>query len=51
MPHEFDGWFKDSAAFDKLLAAGLVECPACGGTQAGRALMAPAIAKKGRRGA
>ncbi len=47
--HEFEGWFKDSAAFEKLLAAKLVECPACGDTGAGRALMAPAIPKKSRR--
>ncbi|MBR0657487.1 DUF1178 family protein [Plastoroseomonas arctica] len=47
-PHEFEGWFKDSAAFEKLLVAKLVECPACGDTGAGRALMAPAIPKKGR---
>ena len=46
--HEFDGWFKDSDAFDKLSKAGLVECPACGGTKVERALMAPAIPKKGR---
>jgi hypothetical protein len=43
--HGFDGWFKDSAAFDKLAAAGMVECPVCGGTQVERALMAPAIGK------
>ncbi|MDB5314376.1 MAG: hypothetical protein JWO26_1672 [Rhodospirillales bacterium] len=49
-PHEFEGWFKDGAAFEKLLAAKLVECPACGDTGAGRALMAPAIPKKNRRG-
>ena len=47
-PHEFDGWFKDSDAFDKLSKAGLVECPACGGTKVERALMAPAIPRKGR---
>ncbi|UFN47301.1 DUF1178 family protein [Roseomonas sp. OT10] len=43
--HAFDGWFKDSAGFDKLARAGMVECPVCGGTQVQRALMAPAIAK------
>ncbi|MCR0982521.1 DUF1178 family protein [Roseomonas populi] len=43
--HGFDGWFKDSAAFDKLAAAGLVDCPVCGDTKARRDLMAPAIAK------
>lgn len=43
--HGFDGWYKDSAAFDKLAGAGLVDCPACGSTQVTRALMAPAISK------
>ena len=46
--HAFDGWYKDSAAFETLAKAGLVECPVCGGTEVGRALMAPAIPKKGR---
>ena len=46
--HAFDGWFKDSEAFDKQAKAGFVECPACGGTRVERALMAPAIPKKGR---
>ena len=43
--HEFESWFKDSGAFERMAAAGLVECPACGGTRVSRALMAPAIAK------
>ena len=30
--HEFDGWFKDSAAFDAQVAAALMTCPICGGT-------------------
>lgn len=46
--HAFDGWFKDSEAFEKQAKAGFVECPNCGGTQVERALMAPAIPKKGR---
>ncbi|MBR0672587.1 DUF1178 family protein [Neoroseomonas soli] len=46
--HAFDGWYKDSAAFDALVKARLVECPLCGGTDVSRALMAPAIPKKGR---
>lgn len=41
--HEFEGWFQDSAGFDKLAAAGLVECTVCGNTQVERALMAPAV--------
>jgi len=43
--HSFDGWYKDSAAFEKLAGAGLIECPVCGGTRVERALMAPAIGK------
>lgn len=43
--HGFDGWFKDSAAFDKLAKAGMVDCPVCGDTAVRRDLMAPAIAK------
>lgn len=46
--HAFDSWYKDSAAFETLQKAGLVECPVCGGTKVDRALMAPAIPKKGR---
>jgi hypothetical protein len=46
--HEFDGWFKDSAAFDRQSKRGLVECPFCGDTQVARALMAPAVAKRRR---
>jgi hypothetical protein len=46
--HAFDGWYRDSAAFETLARAGLVECPVCGGTQVARALMAPAIPRKGR---
>jgi hypothetical protein len=43
--HQFDGWFKDSASFEKQAGLGLVECPECGGTEVERALMTPAVAK------
>ena len=43
--HSFDGWFRDSAAFDVQAGRGLVECPACGDTRVNRALMAPRIGK------
>jgi hypothetical protein len=46
--HGFDGWFRDSEGFEKLAASGLVECPHCGSSQVSRALMAPAIPRKGR---
>jgi hypothetical protein len=44
--HAFDGWFKDSAAFERLAKRGLVECPHCGDTKAERALMRPAVPAK-----
>ena len=44
--HGFDGWFKDSAAFEKGAAAGFVDCPVCGDTTVRRDLMAPAIGKR-----
>jgi hypothetical protein len=44
--HEFDGWYKDSAAFDKLVKRGLVECPSCGDTKVARAMMAPAVSTR-----
>ncbi|MBP0447380.1 DUF1178 family protein [Roseomonas sp. SSH11] len=43
--HGFDGWYKDSAAFEKLAASGLIDCPVCSDTKIRRDLMAPAIAK------
>ena len=43
--HEFESWFKDGAAYDRMAEAGLVECPACGETRVAKALMAPVIAK------
>jgi len=45
--HEFDGWFKDSAAFERQAKRGLVECPNCGNSNVSRALMAPAVPRKG----
>jgi hypothetical protein len=44
--HGFDGWFKDSATFEKQARLGLIECPACGGTDVERALMAPALGRR-----
>jgi hypothetical protein len=45
--HGFDGWFADSASFEKQAKRGLVECPVCGSTKVERALMAPAVPKHG----
>lgn len=46
--HEFESWFKDSAAYETQAAQGLVACPVCGSTQVTRALMTPAIARHAR---
>ncbi len=46
--HAFDGWFADSASFDRQAKLGLLECPVCGSSAVERALMAPAVPKKGR---
>jgi hypothetical protein len=44
--HEFDGWFNDSAGFEKQAKRGLIECPECGATKVTRALMTPAVATR-----
>ena len=43
--HEFDGWFRNSDAFDKQVRAKAVQCPVCGGAKVEKALMAPRIGK------
>ncbi len=39
--HEFEGWFRDSVAFDDQSGRGLLSCPRCGVTEVRRGLMAP----------
>jgi hypothetical protein len=49
--HAFDGWFRDSEAYDVQHAAGQVVCPVCGSTAVSKQLMTPGIpAKANRRG-
>lgn len=43
--HGFESWFGGSAEYDRLERAGLLSCPACGGQEVGKALMAPAVAR------
>jgi hypothetical protein len=45
--HGFDGWFVDSAGFEQQAEAGLIACPRCGDVKVERALMAPAVPRKG----
>lgn len=42
--HEFEGWFKDSAAFDAQAASGKLVCPICNSRKIDKAIMAPAVA-------
>ena len=42
--HEFEGWFKDSSAFDAQAASGKLVCPICNSKKIDKAIMAPAIA-------
>lgn len=42
--HEFEGWFRDSSAFEEQSAARKLVCPICETRQVSKALMAPAIA-------
>lgn len=46
--HGFDGWFRDSATFDEQAKRGLLACPECGDAAVVRALMSPALPRKGR---
>ena len=46
--HEFEGWFRDSADYDAQAEDGLVECPVCGSGDVRKAVMAPAIARRGK---
>ena len=47
--HEFESWFPNSSAYDKQAKRGLVTCPACGSAKVEKALMAPALARVGKR--
>lgn len=47
--HEFEGWFRDSADFDRQVEDGLLECPGCGSAEIRKAIMAPAIARSASR--
>jgi hypothetical protein len=41
--HEFEGWFKDSAAYDCQADAGDLACPVCGDAKIAKAIMAPSV--------
>ena len=41
--HEFDGWFRNSSAFDEQAARGQLSCPSCNSIRIEKAVMAPAV--------
>ena len=42
--HDFEAWFKDSAAYDRQEKRREVECPVCASTEVTKAPMAPRLA-------
>ncbi|MEM9971477.1 MAG: DUF1178 family protein [Pseudomonadota bacterium] len=48
--HGFESWFSSADDFDKLHAAGMVTCPACGSEKVSKSLMAPRVPAKSNRG-
>ena len=47
--HDFDGWFRDSAAYDEQATRGLVSCAVCGSLKVEKQLMAPGIPARANR--
>lgn len=47
--HEFDGWFRNSATYDKQARRGFVACSVCGSSKVEKQLMAPGIPAKSNR--
>lgn len=47
--HEFEAWFRNGDTYDRQAKRGDVRCPDCGSAKVAKAIMAPAIAKGGRR--
>ena len=48
--HAFESWFRDSAAFDALKAAGQVSCAVCGDAAVQKMLMAPSVTGTKQKG-
>jgi len=41
--HEFEGWFSESADFDRQIASGFLTCPVCNSAAISKLLMAPSV--------
>ena len=47
--HRFEGWFGSSGDYADQQARGLLACPVCGSAAVGKAVMAPAVGRKGNQ--
>ncbi|MEM7188019.1 MAG: DUF1178 family protein [Pseudomonadota bacterium] len=41
--HDFESWFRDSAAYDTLASIGQISCTVCGSSDVRKKIMAPAV--------
>jgi Uncharacterized protein conserved in bacteria len=41
--HEFEGWFSESADFERQKESGFLTCPMCSSAEVSKMLMAPAV--------
>ena len=48
--HEFEGWFRSAADYDRAAAAGETVCPVCGSQDVRKAIMAPAVSGTKKKG-
>ena len=48
--HEFEGWFRDSAAYDEQAQGGSLTCPVCDSRKVEKAIMAPAVSGAKKQG-
>ncbi|AYG67519.1 MULTISPECIES: DUF1178 family protein [unclassified Rhizobium] len=47
--HEFEGWFSESADFDRQVASGFLTCPVCNSAAISKLLMAPSVSTARRK--
>ncbi|MCF6302702.1 MAG: DUF1178 family protein [Devosiaceae bacterium] len=45
--HQFEAWFRSAVAYDDQIKMGVVSCPICATSKVNKALMAPAVGRKG----
>jgi hypothetical protein len=43
--HQFEGWFRDNAAYDRQQRRGLIACPECGSSAVEKAPMSPRLGR------